>query len=163
MIVVFIHQNFPAQYVHIARRLAEVPHNRVYFITQAAQLQLPRVIKLIYKPEAAGAAQVHPYVGAFDQAVRSGAAVAAVCRRLKADGIVPDLLVGHAGWGETLFVKDVFPEIPLLANFEFFYHARGADVGFDPEFAPAREDVQDHVRGMNALGQRLGACGGDGR
>ena len=159
MIVVFIHQNFPAQYVHIARRLAEVPHNRVYFITQAAQLQLPRVIKLIYKPEAAGAAQVHPYVGAFDQAVRSGAAVAAVCRRLKADGIVPDLLVGHAGWGETLFVKDVFPEIPLLANFEFFYHARGADVGFDPEFAPAREDDGARLKVRNAINRlSFAAC-----
>jgi len=42
--------------------------------------------------------------------------------------------VGHSGWGETLFVKDIYPDVPLLANFEFYYHAQGVDVGFDPEF-----------------------------
>lgn len=159
MIIVFIHQNFPAQYVHIARRLALVPHNRVYFITQARQLQLPRVIKLIYQPAAAPGAATHDYTQSFDQAVRTGAAVAEVCRRLKAGGIVPDVLVGHAGWGETLFVKDVFPDIPLLANFEFFYHARGADVGFDPEFAPARPDDGARLQVRNAVNRlSFAAC-----
>ena len=159
MIIVFIHQNFPAQYVHIARRLALVPHNRVYFITQAAQLQLPRVIKLIYKPEPAPGANTHSYTQSFDQAVRTGAAVAEVCRRLKGSGVVPDVIVGHAGWGETLFVKDVFPDIPLLANLEFFYHPRGADVGFDPEFAPARPDDGARLQIRNAVNRlSFAAC-----
>jgi glycosyltransferase involved in cell wall biosynthesis len=64
---------------------------------------------------------------------------------------VPDLVVGHAGWGETLFVKDVYPEVPLLANFEFFYHAVGADVGFDAEFAPARPEDGPRLQVRNAL------------
>ena len=42
--------------------------------------------------------------------------------------------------GETMFVKEVFPEVPLLANFEFYYHSSGADLGFDPEFVPVFQD-----------------------
>jgi glycosyltransferase involved in cell wall biosynthesis len=150
MIVFFIHQNFPAQYLHIAGHLAAIPQNRIYFITQSEQNQLPRVIKLIYKPDLA-ASPCHPYTGAFDLAVRTGTAVAEVCRKLRQGGIVPDVIVGHAGWGETLFVKDVFPDVPLLANFEYFYHASGADVGFDPEFAPPRPDDAPRLQVRNAL------------
>jgi glycosyltransferase involved in cell wall biosynthesis len=154
VIIVFIHQNFPAQYLHVARHLGQTPGNRVYFITQAEHNQLPGVIKLTYKPDYPANTVCHPYTTAFDTAVRTGMAVADVCRRLRDRGIVPDLLIGHCGWGETLFVKNVFPDTPLLTNFEFFYHASGADVGFDPEFAApnAGDDARLQVRnGLNRM------------
>jgi glycosyltransferase involved in cell wall biosynthesis len=156
MIIVFIHQNFPAQYSHVASYLAQIPQNRVFFITQSDQNQLPRVIKLIYKPEHPNLTLglqpgMHPYTAGVDAAIRTGAAVADVCRRLRDGGIVPNVVVGHAGWGETLFVKDVFPDVPVLSNFEFFYHAHGADVGFDPEFAPARADDRPRLAVRNAV------------
>jgi glycosyltransferase involved in cell wall biosynthesis len=159
VVLFFIHQNFPAQYLHVARHLAAKPQNRVYFITQSEHNQLPRVIKLIYKPDLPAAPGCHPYVSAFDLAVRTGVAVAEVCRKLKAGGILPDLVIGHAGWGETLFVKDVFPDVPLLANFEFFYHAAGADVGFDPEFSAPRADDAPRLQVRNALNRMsFAAC-----
>jgi glycosyltransferase involved in cell wall biosynthesis len=154
VIVVFIHQNFPAQYLHVARHLGQTPGNRVYFITQAEHNELPGVIKLIYKPDHPANTACHPYTTALDTAVRTGMAVADVCRRLRDRGIVPDLIIGHCGWGETLFVKNVFPAVPLLTNFEFFYHSSGADVGFDPEFAPpnAGDDARLQVRnGLNRM------------
>jgi glycosyltransferase involved in cell wall biosynthesis len=55
-------------------------------------------------------------------------------RRLRAEGFVPDVIVAHPGWGESLFVKEVWPNARLGIYCEFFYHAEGADVGFDPEF-----------------------------
>jgi len=159
MIVFFIHQNFPAQYLHIARHLAQVPQNRIYFITQSEQNQLPRVIKVIYKPDLPRNNGYHAFTGAFDSAVRTGTAVADVCRGLRDGGIVPDLVIGHAGWGETLFVKDVFPDVPLLANFEYFYHADGADVGFDAEFGPQRPDDASRLKIRNALNRvSFAAC-----
>ena len=160
MVVIFIHQNFPAQYAHLARHLASIPRNRIYFITQSANNQIPRVIKLIYKPDADGASPgCHAYTERFDAAVRTGLAVAEVCRRLRNGGIMPDVLVGHCGWGETLFVKDVFPDTPLLANFEFFYHVRGADVGFDPEFSPARTEDRPRLEIRNAVNRlSFAAC-----
>jgi len=70
---------------------------------------------------------------------------------LRDGGVVPDLVLGHSGWGETLFVKDVFPEVPLLSYFEFFYHPHGADVGFDPEFAPRLAGDGARLRVRNAV------------
>jgi glycosyltransferase involved in cell wall biosynthesis len=136
MVNLFIHQNFPAQYLHIVRCLAAQPNSQVYFITQANHSELPGVRKLVYQPELPLVSSCHAYTASFDTAVRTGTAVANVCRGLRDRGVVPDIVVGHCGWGETLFVKEVFPDVPLLAYFEFFYHPQGADVGFDPEFAP---------------------------
>jgi hypothetical protein len=91
MVVIFIHQNFPSQYVHLVRHLADIPHNRVFFITQSEPIQLPRVIKVIYKPDTVQNPNCHPYTERFDAAVRTGLAVADVCRRLRSGGVVPDI------------------------------------------------------------------------
>ena len=151
MTVIFIHQNFPAQYVHIVRRLAAKKRYRVFFITQVRQNDIPNVIKLVYKTELPIISTCHPYTVTFDAAVRAGVAVADTCRELRSQGVIPDLVVGHCAWGETLFVKDVFPNVPLLSYFEFFYHPSGADVGFDPEFAPVHEDDARRLQIRNAV------------
>jgi glycosyltransferase involved in cell wall biosynthesis len=151
MIVVFVHQNFPAQYLHVVRRLAQGHDHQVYFITQTNYNEIPGVRKLVYKPDLPGLSSVHPYAATFDAAVRTGVAVAELCRSLRDRGVIPDLVVGHCGWGETLFVKDVFPDVPLLSYFEFFYHAQGADVGFDPEFAASNPDDGPRLQVRNAV------------
>lgn len=151
MILVFIHQNFPAQYLNVVRRLAEQPDNRVYFITQANHNEIPGIRKLVYKPALPLVCSCHPYSATFDVAVRTGTSVAEVCRNLRDSGVVPDIMVGHCGWGETLFVKDVFPDVPLLSCFEFFYHPEGADVGFDPEFAPSNGGDGARLQIRNAV------------
>ena len=135
MIYLFIHQNFPGQYRHLVRHLADRPGNEVWFITQPNDNQMPGVHKIPYAADARGAINCHPYSVEFDRAMYAGASVAEQCRRLREQGVRPDIVIGHSGWGETLFVKEVFPEVPLLANFEFYYHAHGVDVGFDPEFS----------------------------
>jgi glycosyltransferase involved in cell wall biosynthesis len=155
MIVIFIHQNFPAQYLHIVRRLAEQPGNQVYFVTQENHNQIPGIRKLVYKPNLPAVSTCHAYTVTFDTAVRTGTAVADLCRGLRDSGVIPDIVVGHCGWGETLFVKEVFPDAPLLSYFEFFYYPQGADVGFDPEFAPrvasdcARLQVRNSVNRLS--------------
>ena len=64
-----------------------------------------------------------------------GVCVARFCQRLRAQGYVPDVIFGHSGWGETLFLKEVWPEARLLVYAEFYYRGLGADTGFDPEFS----------------------------
>ena len=83
--------------------------------------------------------------------------VARACLRLRNEsGYVPDVIFGHSGWGETLFLKEVWPEAKLIVYAEFYYQGRGADVGFDPE---AGDGSFDHVliaQGRAAhLGQAL--------
>jgi len=136
----FIHQNFPAQYRHVVRHLADQPGNRIYFITQPNENAMSGVHKVTYAKDQRPPVNCHAYAAELERAIHTGATVADVCRQLKDQGFRPDLIVGHSGWGETLFVKDVFPDVPLLANFEFYYHAHGVDVGFDPEFVSIFSD-----------------------
>jgi glycosyltransferase involved in cell wall biosynthesis len=145
----FIHQNFPAQYRHVVRYLADQRDNQVYFITQPNENVMSGVTKVMYPADERGPINCHAYSVEVDRAIHIGARVADVCRELRNRNFYPDLIVGHSGWGETLFVKDVFPDVPLLANFEFYYHARGADVGFDPEFASIFNDPS-RLRARNA-------------
>jgi glycosyltransferase involved in cell wall biosynthesis len=146
----FIHQNFPGQYRHVVRYLADQPGNLVYFITQPNENSMAGVYKVSYPKDQRGPIACHAFAVEIERAIHTGASVAEICRGLREQGFRPDLIIGHSGWGETLFVKDVFPDVPLLANFEFFYHAHGVDVGFDPEFAsifsePARLRARNGV------------------
>ena len=82
--------------------------------------------------------------------MRRGQAVARAALELRRGGFVPDIVCVHPGWGEGLYLKDVFAGRPLLSFFEFYYHARGADVGFDPEY-PGVFDDGPRLRTRNAL------------
>jgi glycosyltransferase involved in cell wall biosynthesis len=147
----FIHQNFPAQYRHVVRYLADRPGNQIYFITQPNENSMSGVYKVSYPKDQRGPINCHAYAVEIDRAIYTGATVAEVCRGLRDQGFRPDLIVGHSGWGETLFVKDVFPDVPLLAYFEFFYHAEGVDVGYDPEFVSIFSDPS-RLRARNGIG-----------
>jgi glycosyltransferase involved in cell wall biosynthesis len=136
----FIHQNFPGQYRHVVAHLARQPGNQVYFLTQPNENSMPGIYKVTYPKVQRGTVNCHAYSVELDRAICTGAAAADACRMLRRQGFRPDLIVGHSGWGETLFIKDVFPSVPLLANFEFFYHSRGVDVDFDPEFVSIFND-----------------------
>ena len=73
------------------------------------------------------------YVGNFADRAERGAAVANAAEKLRAKGYVPDVVFGHFGWGETLYLKNVWPASKLAIYAEFFYHPRGLDADFDPE------------------------------
>jgi glycosyltransferase involved in cell wall biosynthesis len=82
--------------------------------------------------------------------------VARACLQLREKGYVPDVIFGHSGWGETLFLKEVWPEAKLIVYAEFYYRGRGADVGFDPEFSAQNFDQVMIAQGRTAhLGQAL--------
>ena len=55
------------------------------------------------------------------------------CLEMKEKGFIPDLIVGHPGWGEIFLLKEIWPEVKILSYFEFYYHSTGSDVDFDPE------------------------------
>ncbi len=165
MRVLFIHQNIPGQFRHLLLALCDDPANEVWAVPgEAAEKRArrlhPRLNVASYQVRAAPAASgaAHPWLASVDAQVRRGHAVADVLRRLKAQGVAFDVVVAHPGWGEALFVKDVFPATPLLAYFEFFYSASGADVGFDPAF-PARPGDGERLRVRNMVHlSALNAC-----
>lgn len=145
----FIHQNFPGQFVHVARHLAQTGDQVVFITQQQRARQMPRIRKIEYAP-ASVRPGTHPYLSELDAGIANGLSVASLCEALKRDGFTPDIVVGHNGWGEILYIKDVWPTVPLLGYFEFFYHASGSDVDFDPEFPPT-SDCAIRLRTRNAI------------
>ena len=164
MRVLFIHQNIPGQFRHMIRALCADPANSVWAIGEqkaAARTiaQFPRLNVVSYPPPAAaGQPGGHPWLVEVEAQVRRGQVVARALQEIKDKGVGFDVIVAHPGWGEAMFVKDLFPTTPLLAYFEFFYSATGADVGFDPEF-PSRPEtaLRLRVRNMTHLAA-LSAC-----
>ena len=148
MRVLFVHQNFPGQYVHIARHLAQSGH-QVSFITQPRTIEIEGVRKLEYRPVRRVTGN-HTYLHELENSVENGLAVARVCQWLDRDGYVPDIVIGHNGWGEILYVKDVWPKSPFLGYFEFFYRSSGSDIDFDIEFPP-EADTAMRARTRNAV------------
>jgi glycosyltransferase involved in cell wall biosynthesis len=146
MRLLFVHQNFPGQYRHLAAHYAALGHEVVAVGEKRnvlrIQPQLPGVKLLGYD-------MPHVARDPLQKAIARGRRVAAGAARLRAAGFVPDVVFAHIGWGEALFLKDVFPESRILLYCEFFYRSRGSDLGFDPEFPASAEKVL-RLRVMNA-------------
>ncbi len=149
MRVLFLHNNFPAQYRHIARLLAADRDNQVVFATSRREGTIPGVEKVLYKPARAVRAETHHYVRSLESAVLAGQAVYRITGALKQRGFVPDLVCGHSGWGPTFYVKDAFPDAKLLCYFEWYYRARGTDADFLPD-SPIGADDACRIRTRNA-------------
>jgi glycosyltransferase involved in cell wall biosynthesis len=145
----FVHQNFPGQYLHFIRHLLEDQANEIVFLSEPNANALPGVRRVIYlKP--AVAPDVHPNLRDLDAALRRAEAVAGLARNLRGLGFNPDIIIGHHGWGEMLDLVDVWPGTPMLGYFEFYYDTHGQDVGFDPEF-PIGADQFPRIRAMNTV------------
>lgn len=158
MKVVFIHQNMPGQYKHLAARIAESEENQVVFITRRKEVEMRGVRKLLYQTTRGPTPNIHPYLFRVEDAVLHGQGVARLLIQLGKEGFIPDIIVGHPGWGELMFVKDIFPNVPLLSYCEFYYRSRGADMDFDPTSPPEMDAVlRSRVRNTHLL-LALEAC-----
>lgn len=142
----FVHQNFPGQFLHVVRALARDPGHRVVCIGEGRNLKgrpqlAPNITMYAYDTQPRDAEQTHHYVRGFEAQIRRGQDVARVALALRQKGFEPDVVVVHPGWGEALFLKDVFPQAKHIHYFEFFYRSVGADVNFDPEFPSTLDDA----------------------
>ena len=155
----FVHQNFPAQFRHIAKSLAQDDTHQVVSIghfpdSQGASALDSRIRLFGYKTPKASHVESHHYLRDFEGHIRRGQEVVRVAQALKKNGFYPDIIVAHPGWGEALFLQDIFPMARLILYCEYYYHSTGGDVGFDPEF-PASLDDHARVRIKNST-QLLG-------
>lgn len=150
MRILFIHQNFPGQFPHIARHLVKDPNHEVIAICQKQAPKLKDVPCITYKPARKVTKGIHHYLIGTEAAILNGQAVVRVLQGLQKKGFVPDVIIGHAAWGETLYCKDVFPMTKLINYTEFFYHAVGADTGFDPKYPNTFDDLT-RIRSKNMI------------
>lgn len=135
MRVLFLHDHFPGQFGHLARRLAADPANRVVFLTrEGREGALPGVVKRTYHPTRGAHPTTHHYIQSLERAVLTGQAVLRACLALRRQGFVPDVIYFHSGWGVALYIKEIFPEAKTLGYFEWYYRPYGSDADYlEPE------------------------------
>lgn len=150
MKALIIHQNFPGQFRHLAGHLAEQPEWEVRSIGRDSAPGMRNIPMWRYRPHRKAGAQTHPYARTFEEGVLHGQQVLRLLLRLSKKGYRPDIIIAHPGWGETLYVKQAYPDVPLIHYCEYYYHARGGDADFDPEF-PLTEHAAATIESRNAL------------
>lgn len=159
MKILFVHPNMPGQYRNLCQVAAQDKANTVVFLTKPTKVTIPNVHKLEYQPQRGATAMTHRYLAGAENAVLQGQEVWRICKKLEQEECFkPDIIVAHPGWGDVLFLKDLWPDVPLLSFFEFYYRAQGADVGFDPADQPKPDDLaRIRVKNINNL-LNLEAC-----
>ena len=154
----FVHQNFPGQFRHVATALAARGHEVIALGVNKTPETFPGVKHVLYaepimKEPPHGN---HPLAGAMtevDTKVMRGEAAARAMAQLQKEGFEPDVVVAHSGWGEAFFVKDVFPKAKFIVYAEYYYGTEGGDTGFDPEFTQPNlmSNERVHIKNTHLL------------
>ena len=150
MNILFVHQNFPGQYKHLAPALVQLGHRCVALTINKPPAKIPGVDVVGYRPQRGSTPNIHPFASDFETKVIRGEAAGLAAHELRKRGFKPDIILGHPGWGETLFLRDVYPDAKMLLFIEFYYRTQGADMGFDPEFPDEGFASHARLRAKNA-------------
>lgn len=147
MHLLFVHQNFPAQFGHIASYLAQHKGYRCTFVSERPAGFSDGIERIQYTVKGGATRTTHYCSRTFENNIWH---THAVYEALKArPDIKPDLIVGHSGFGSTLFLRELY-DCPIINYFEYFYRPGGSDMDFRPDF-PSTEMNRLRSRARNAM------------
>lgn len=131
MKVLFLHNNFPAQFGALGRYLSDEGW-QVTFMTQRKGAKADGIDTVVYRDrEQPKGQEPHPFLVSSTKAAITGASAAEVAEVLRTKrGYTPDVVVAHSGWGPGMFLKDVWPDAPYVGYFEWFYRGDADDISF---------------------------------
>lgn len=120
MNILFLHRGFPGQFKYLSLVLANDPNNNVMFITNTEAGQLNGINKLVYKTPPRKSNNPNQCLSFYEETIIHGKETANLALAMKNKGITPDIIYGFAGWGSTMFMKDIFPDVPLICYLEWY-------------------------------------------
>jgi len=137
----FIHQSMPGQYREMVLWLATQGDHQIVFLTQSeTPPKVDGIMSVIYRPHERDKSAASWPSKKWEDAAASGlGAVRAASNLEKKQGFRPDIIIGHTEWGELLFFKDLWPEVPVIGFFELYHSMTGGVVGFDPNDPPNKD------------------------
>ncbi|MCC6920626.1 MAG: glycosyltransferase [Alphaproteobacteria bacterium] len=139
--ILFVHNGVPGRFTWLAHALMAKGH-QCALVNDRDGLDIPGVPRKNWTGEAP------KHTGIFKPAVRAeldlrrGYAAAQEAKAFISEGFEPDLIIGHPGWGEMIFLREVCPKAAQIQIGEFYYRSEGTDFNFDPEFPPTTQ--HDH-------------------
>ena len=158
MRVLFVHNNFPAQFATLATALSRCRGVEIVALGCESARAFPGVRVARYRSPH-NLAHAHSFARRFDNEARRAEEVMYAANGLNAEGFVPDLIFVHPGWGEGLPLRAIFPAAKIVAFCEYWYRREGGDVGFDPEFPAMGVDGNVALEARNASSAlALSAC-----
>lgn len=159
MKLLFVHQNMPGQYRELIKwlvqendrlRSAGQTEHTIVALSKAANAKDAEGYTTIkYTPDHAPKKDAYALSKVWEAATALGYSAAMALQEHEAKtGFRPDLILGHTGWGEMLFLKQVWPDVPSIGFFEYFYLLEGGDVGFTK---PANKATPFLLQARNAV------------
>ena len=142
MNIFILHPSFPAQYLNIAPYLAQNPENKVFFLSKENSIKtnLRGVTLALYqKPNEKSeewAKTCGPLRPAAEAVLEGQAVIKAMEWMAREKNIKPDVIIAHTGWGSTLYCKDLYPDVPIMGYFEWYYRAEHSDSFWWPDEVP---------------------------
>lgn len=153
MKILLIHQNFPGQYKHLAPALAAQGHQVVALTCKVKKPQTWQGVHIIpYEIKGASTQGIHPWLADFETKMLRATSCYRGALGLKEQGFEPDVICAHHGWGESMFLKDVWPKARLGLYCELYHLTEHPFVNFDPEFAsknPAGDKLRIRMKNLN--------------
>ncbi len=150
MKILFVHNNFPGQYRHLAGALARDKNNELFAVGSSTARPFEGVRLLKYYMRNVDVSGSHLFARRFELESNRAEHVLYALSSLAETGFRPEVILAHPGWGETLPLRAVFPAAQIMLYCEFFYGKEGRDVGFDPEFPAIGADGEIALRLKNA-------------
>lgn len=131
MNILFLHRAFPGQFQHLIWALNTISNCNVTFITEDTSIEIPGIQKIIYSLSEKKDLKEDSFLERYDYILAHAKAVAKEAKNLQNKGYRPDIIYGFGPAGLNLFMKDIWPDVPLISYCEWFYNFEGADIGFD--------------------------------
>ena len=135
--ILFVHQNFPGQFKNLAPALIKEGYDvhAIGYQPNVSQVKPHTGLTLhMYSISKGTSEDIEPLAAEFETKMIRGKATADKCEELKNSGLNPRLIISHPQWGETFFLKDVWPETKILSYFEMHWRMEDSDIDFDKEF-----------------------------
>ncbi|NOX95246.1 MAG: glycosyltransferase [Alphaproteobacteria bacterium] len=160
MQILFLHNNFPAQFGFLGQYLASQGWD-VWFGTKRKNSSMSGMRVFNYEPHRSVSDKTHPYAANFESGILNGQAVARSAIKLKPAGLDPDIVVAHSGWGPGLFAKDIWPRAKYVGYFEWYYWPDSPDtVYFGVENRLMDEQLRARMRNAAILGDLVSCDAG---
>ncbi len=121
MKILFSHQNYPAQFGAFGDYLARQGWDVTFFTGTDRNVSAGPCKLYRMKPHREPTKGVHRFAKPLEQAMINGQAFANAAIQAREQGLEPDIVVAHSGWGSGTFAKAVWPNCKYVSYVEWYY------------------------------------------
>ena len=149
MRIQLVHQNFPGQFRQLAPHLESKGHELVAIASHERPINLSgRVLRY---PEPAKQPPLPHGSALWHEGLARTWQVARLAEQLDADGWKPDRILAHSGWGETLGLAQLWPDVMQVIWPELWLLPLHGGYGVDPLKPPVNLNSKLEQIGRNSL------------